>query len=386
MTRAALRGARLLCVFRSLELGGTERQALAVADYLRRDRGADVRVWGLCRDAGRFARLCDERGIPWEATPLDWPPGRAGQLRSVAAFALRLRRRRPDVVLPYTWFPDVLCGLAWRASGARLCVWNHRDEGIVLDRSRLHRAAVAMTPCFISNSEHGKRFLRDAYGVSPERIAVIRNGIVLAEAVEDRAAWRRRVGLGAERVAAVMVANMLAYKDHSTLLSAWRKVVDRAGPAGPPVLLLAGRIDETLVGALKALAFDLRLGDAVRFLGAVDDVAGLLRAADLCVHSSRTEGCPNGILEAMAAGLPVAGSDIPGVREAVGPEGHRFLAPPGDAEALADRAAVLLSDGALRASLGASLRERAARMFDAREMCEGTAQFVESKLSEAVAR
>lgn len=387
MTRASLSGLKVVFVFRSLELGGSERQALILADHLRRERGADVRVWGLCREGGRFARLCDERGIPWDATPLDWPPERFGQYRAIAAFGLRLRRRRPDVVFPYAWFPNILCGLSWKASGARLCVWNHRDEGCFLDRGRLHRAAVALTPCFISNSEHGKRFLSDAYGVPPGRVAVVRNGIALADPVDDRPAWRRRLAIGQERLAAVMVANMLAYKDHPTLFAAWRRILDRAGgtEAGP-VLLLAGRTEETWVRSLKALAFDLRLGDSVRFLGGVEDVTGLLRAADLCVHSSRTEGCPNGVLEAMAAGLPVAGSDIPGVREAVGPEGLPFLAPPGDADALADRIGRLLSHDSLRASLGAALRDRAGRMFDVRDMCEGAARFVETKLAEAGAR
>jgi glycosyltransferase involved in cell wall biosynthesis len=118
-----------------------------------------------------------------------------------------------------------------------------------------------------------------------------------------------------------------------------------------PLLVLAGRPSRT-EKEVKALAFDLELGESVRFLGTVDDVGGLLAGSDIGVLSSRRESRPRAVLEYMACGLPVAGTDIRGIREAVGPEGLRFLAPAGDAEALA------AGDAGLRREAGAASASR----------------------------
>lgn len=375
-----LAGLRIFFVFGTLGLGGTERQALQLARYLRGEHRSDVRILGLSREKGRFATLCDENGIPWQTIPVDWPAGKLGRAMAIAGFARRLRQERPDVLFSYNWLPNVLCGLTWRLSGAAILVWNQRNEGHDLDRSRSHRAAAHFTPCYISNSLHGKNFLVDTYGIDPGKVAVIPNGVCLPLAGHGRNEWRRRLGLDADTFVACMVANLTAYKDHPTVLAAWRDVLDRTAGGGPPaVLLLAGRLDYR-EPALKKIAFDLDLCGRVRFLGEIEDVAGLLSTSDLCVHSSNMEGCPNAVLEAMAAGLPVVATDIPGIREAVGPEGFRFLAPPGDPKGLADRILEFMSGAGVRSSVGSSMRRRVETEFDPRRMCERTAEFIEASL------
>ena len=72
----------------------------------------------------------------------------------------------------------------------------------------------------------------------------------------------------------------------------------------------------------------LELGAHVHFLGPVDDVGALLAELDLGVLSPREEACPNGVLECMAAGLAVVGTDNDGIREVLGESSGRFLAPP----------------------------------------------------------
>jgi glycosyltransferase involved in cell wall biosynthesis len=376
-----LRGRRIVLVFGTLELGGSERQAILLAEHLKEVEGADVRVFGLMGDRGKFARMCEERGIPARIVRAGWPEGRFRKLAALADFAGRIRAERPDVLMSYHWLPNVLCGLTWRLSGARTCVWNQRNAGIGLDGSRLHRLAVRLTPCFLSNSGHGRDFLIGRYGVPAGRVRVVPNGIRLAPPADTRAAWRNRLGIGPDVVLGCMVANIHPNKDHGTLLRAWRKTLDRAAAEGRPlpVLLLAGRIDEAT--GLKALAFDLGLGDRLRVAGPVDDVAGLLGAVDFCVHSSRSEGCPNAVLEAMAAGKPVIASDIPGVREAVGPDGSSLLFPAGDAGALADRICGILADPGESRALAGRLVDRVAREFDVRAMCESTAASIAEALA-----
>src|SRR5947209_8087582 len=367
-----LEGARVIIVLGPLELGGSERQALLFARYLKDEQGADVRVWGTVGEPGRLAALCDECGISWRVVPTPWVPGRLKRHKGLAAFALSLRRSRPAVVLPYMEMPNLVCGLVWRSTGARLCVWNQRDDGIARIGSRYESLATRLTPRFIANSRQGAEHLLKRLGVPAVRVRVVHNGVELPPPEAARAAWRRRLGVGEDCFAACMVANLTQYKDHATLLRAWRVVVDRMVEGGRgAVLLLAGRFDTTHE-SVKALAYDLELGRSVRFLDQVGDVSGLLGASDIGVLCSNSEGSPNSVIEYMAAGLSVAGTDIPAMREVLSAENHASLAPRGDAEALAARVLELAADEEKRARLGAANRRRAEAEFSPRRMCEET--------------
>jgi glycosyltransferase involved in cell wall biosynthesis len=81
-------------------------------------------------------------------------------------------------------------------------------------------------------------------------------------------------------------------------------------------------------------------------------VSGFLGAPDLAVFSSRSELLGRGATEPMAAGLPVVGTDVPGIREALGEGGVPFLAPPGDAPGLAEVILRFATDPELRARVG----------------------------------
>ena len=373
-----LENLRVTFVLGRLGLGGAERQALHLAHFLAAG-GASVEVCALGHP-GRAIDVCEAYGIPWRLMPVEWPRSRLGRLRSLLSVARALRRHHPDVLLPYTMWPNVLCGVTWRLCGARLSIWNQRDEGRDFTGRKIERLSARLTPLFVSNSQHGAQYVVRQFGVDPTRMHVIRNGVALPVPERSRSDWRRALGLSQDVVLACMVANLHSYKDHATLLWAWRSVVDRSRDSNTPVLLLAGRFDDT-DALLKAQAYDLELGKSVRFLGAVDDVAGLLDAVDIGVHSSRFEGCPNGALECMAAGLPIVATDIPGIREAVGPRGEGQLAAPGDAEAMAARILDLVHAPGLRQQLGRENKRRIDVEFTVDQMCRNTVAVILQGLS-----
>lgn len=374
----SLAGMRVLIVLGPLELGGSERQALLFARYLKTEQRAEVQVWGTIGSPGRLATLCDEYEIPWHIVPLPWVPGRLNRPKQLVAFALRLRRARPDVILPYMEMPNLVCGLVWRWTGARVCVWNQRDDGIARIGTRLEPFAIRCTPRFISNSTQGAEHLVKSRGVPVERVRIVHNGIELAPPETDRVAWRERLGICGDHFAACMVANLTDFKDHVTLLRAWRLVSHSLKAEGcASVLLLAGRFDARYE-SLKALASDLGLEGSVRFLGQVTDVSGLLGASDAGVLCSNSEGSSNSVLEYMLASLAVAGTDIPSMREALSTENHAFLAPSGDAEVLAARILELSANRELRTRLGIANRRRAEREFSPRRMCEETMEVITS--------
>lgn len=374
-----LAGKKVLILFGSLEMGGAERQGLLVARHLRDECGAAVEVWGLGPRRGPVAEQCEAWGIPWQAVPLHW--GLKRRLPHLLRLWYRLRQARPEVLLSYTKVPNLAAAFLWRLCGARLCVWNQADAGLLLPPTQLHRLAIRQVKHFIVNAEGGRHFLQDTFGLPPQQLHLIRNGIKLDPPLADRRTWRERLGGGEATCIAVMVANLSSYKDHDTLLKAWRLLLDRwSGPL--PLLVLAGRFDDR-AKALQEQATLLGIAERVRFLGGVADISGLLAASDLCVHSSPSEGIPNAVLEAMAAGLPVTGSQIPGMREAVGEEGFPWLAPVADAPALAGLLKRLMLDPTLRRQQGLLMQNRAARQFGLDRMCRETTDYLQAALDGA---
>ena len=376
-------GVNVLFVVPSLGFGGAERQAFLLARHLMHREGAAVRLVSL-GGLGGVADLSHQAGIPCDRFALRHAEaGRLGQLRDVVRFAAYMRRGRAQVVLPYCMFQNVLCGLTWRLGGARLCIWNQRDEG----RSRLEpwveALAVGQIREFISNSHHGAEFLRGTLGVRSERVRVIHNGIELVEPSLTRERWRSTLGVSDDAFVASMVANLHRFKDHRTLVMAWPEVVKRLDDQGRQGhLLLAGKWGDQYDSLVQEVR-DRGVASRVHFLGVVADVAGLLGASDLAVFSSVAEGLPNAVLEAMAMGLAVVATDHLGIREAVGPSGLALLARPGDPRDLADKIVMAAVDPALRANLGREGMARVRTEFAIDGMCQSMADLIVEHLRRA---
>ncbi|WP_030760970.1 glycosyltransferase [Streptomyces sp. NRRL F-2664] len=144
------------------------------------------------------------------------------------------------------------------------------------------------------------------------------------------------------------VGRLAFEKGVDLLLDAWAD----AAPHHPDwVLRIYGAGAEE--AALRAHCTGLGLDDSVEWMGSTDDVLGALRGASVFAQASRAEGFPITLLEAMAAGLPVAAFDCaPGVREIVGHGEDGLLARLGNTMELAGHLDVLMSDGELRDRLG----------------------------------
>jgi len=374
---AVLTDKKVLFLFGDLQMGGAERQGLLLARHLHQLQGAQVQVWGLGGGSGPVAEQCEQWGIPWQVVPLHW--GLRRRLPHLIRLAINLRQLRPDLLFSYTKVPNLAAALLWRHCGVRCCIWNQADAGLLLESGVLHRYAVRQVEHFIANAESGQEFLISQYGLRAEQVRLIRNGIALASPQQDRAAWRQQLQIDQGAPMGVMVANLSSYKDHATLLQAWQMLLEDWGGAELPVLALAGRFDDQ-AAALQQQAELLGISRQVRFMGAVADISGLLQAADLLVHSSLSEGIPNAVLEGMASGLAVVGSDIPGLREAVGPDGQSFLAPVKDAAALSGCLKQLLTNPLLQQQQGSLMRQRTEQLFGNERMCSESVEYLQNCL------
>ena len=190
------------------------------------------------------------------------------------------------------------------------------------------------------------------YGGQADRLFTWHRGVDLGHA---QLAQHAEVSSG-DPIKAIVTGRLLEVKGHEFLIRALallrkRNIEVEANLIG----------DGPLQSDLEALAQKLGVADLVKFHGHLShtDVLERLAAADLYVHPSvtcnegRTEGVPNAIMEAHAAGLPVVATDSGGIREVVLDARTGFLVPERNPEALSDRIAELAKDRALRLSMGA---------------------------------
>ncbi len=134
--------------------------------------------------------------------------------------------------------------------------------------------------------------------------------------------------------------------------------------------------------AIEALAAKTLPQDRVRFWPGQPDIRPLLHQACLLVLSSRYEALPNVVLEAMAAGLPVAATRVGGLPELVVPGRTGWLVPPGDAPALAAAMSQALGDADAREALGRTGREIAVADFSLEAMTRRYEQVLSSLLKD----
>jgi len=154
------------------------------------------------------------------------------------------------------------------------------------------------------------------------------------------------------------VARLDPVKDLAMLLRAFARVAQRHSAVH---LILVGDGPER--GALSSDTDRLGLSGKVHFAGTRPNRPNLHALFDVSVLTSLSEGFPNTIVEAMAAGRPIVATRVGGVPDAVEDGRSGLLVEAGDDEAFARALATLLQDDTKRATLGSEARERARRLF-----------------------
>ena len=264
-------------------------------------------------------------------------------------FLARLRRRFAfDLIDAHFAYPDGLAGLlVGRVLGVPVTVTLRGTESR-LARSRLHRPQIARVLRQAERVIAVSQSLADlasTLGTPPERLRVIPNGVDVERFQRGpRAAARRRLGLPLDAPLIVSVGGLTERKGHHRVLAALAHIL----PKHPEVLFAAvgGPSVEGDTGPLlRRMVAELGLGERVRLPGAVrhDEIAGWLQAADLFCLSTRNEGRPNAVLEALACGLPVVTTAVGGNLELVQSGRDGFVVPFGDEGALVDAVLTALS-------------------------------------------
>jgi glycosyltransferase involved in cell wall biosynthesis len=213
--------------------------------------------------------------------------------------------------------------------------------------SRLEGANARSADAVLTTSAYCRAAIGRHYGIPAGQVRLVPEGIELAR-------WRRMLAAqprSSDGATVLCVARHYPRKHIADLLRAL-PTVRRAVPHARAVIVGDGPEH----AALRALAAELRLGDAAQFLGSLPDdaqVARCYRRADVFCLPSVQEGFGIVFLEAMAAGLPIVAARAAAVPEVVPDAEAGLLVPPGDVAALAGALIALLADPGRRAVYGA---------------------------------
>lgn len=339
----------VLTVITPRRYSGAERMAVYLADGLQQ-RGH--RVVFACKRNELLLRELAERDIEAHALPI------AGKGNPFSPFLIAWLAEHIGADVIHTHLSTA--GL-WGSVAGRLI-----RTPVVTAVHALNSKTCFLLADLIATCSEGVREHLLAQGVAPEKVEVLYNG-VYPEQFQDlppAEQVRQELDIAPDALVIGVVGHLSRKKGQEHLLRATAILSERWPEL---VCLLVGEGVER--EALTALAAELGLGQAARFLGYRHDAPSIMRAMDVVVLPSvAKEGLGVALVEAAFLGKPVVGSDAPGIREVLADGETGFLAPVGDGEGLAESIARLLEDPDRAREMGARGQERARRMFTVEAM------------------
>ena len=226
----------------------------------------------------------------------------------------------------------------------------------------LDRRVLRSFAAVIAVSEEVQERLLSA-GVAPERVTRIPNGIdtrpFLAHAPVSRAQS------SAAPLLIGFVGRLSPEKGPDLFLQAAARVLQQYPSTRFQIIG-----DGPDLSSLQQLAQSLNLQDQVAFLGRKDNMPGVYATLDLLVSSSRQEGLPMSLLEAMASSLPILATSVGEVPSLIRDRQTGLLVPPDDVDALVAGLESLLTNAPLRQQLGANARLLVEKSFSAAQMTQ----------------
>ncbi len=345
----------------------------------------------IAQSAARLPSLVASRpGIEHFWIPFDTRLDPERNLTDTAAAVSVLEQARPDVVVFANCAPvsQVAATVAAADRGIPFVIvegfaakpgpllppqaWMLHYQKLLYERAR---AVIAV-------SHDNLALLRNHCGLHPRKGEVIHYGrpaeffLPRDAAVRDRI--RKDFKIPEDAVVCLTTARFAEVKGFGHQIAALRRL--RGSAAWDSLWFIwagEGHLREPCLRELR----EAELSDRVVLPGHVDDIAGLLDAADVFVLPSHFEGMPLSIMEAMAKGLAVAASSVSGIPEEMGSTGRLLpdpnIDPSATVTALADTLAAWATDPAAVEACGAAARERAKELFREERMLRQTASVIE---------
>lgn len=320
--------------------------------------GREVRHVLLAHD-GRYEALAQAaEDVDWVPASVTLDGGPWARARAMAGF---LRESRPDLLLTYNW-GTIEWLFAARLAGLRAVV--HHEDGFgpeetehrLRRRNLARRVLLRFARAVVVPSRRLEAIARREWG-SGSRLRYLPNGVDTVRFTPGA----REGGRPGETVF-LCVGALRPEKNQVLAVEA----LARASCRERARLCLVGDGPDRADIAARALALGVQ--DRVELAGSVTDTAPWYRRADVFLIPSRTEQMPLSLLEAMATGRAVVGTDVGDVARMVADENRRWIVPPGDAASLARVLDEAATDPSACAALGEANRAKVEREYD-KERC-----------------
>jgi len=335
---------------------GTETQLLALLRTL--DRNVIEPDLVLLNGEGELSRSLEPADLPILRLGVTKLFGRSG-LRAARKLRAHWQAFQPDVAQIYFLDSAYLGVLVAKWAGVPKVVRVRNNLSYWLTRkhrflNRLIRSQVDVT---LTNSEAGRDAILQQDGVSPDRVAVIENGVDL-ERFPDYFSRKRT---GTMRIGTV--ANLRPVKNIDGFMQAAKVLLERY-----PHLQFEVAGEGEQRPELKRLHEELQLGSRFVLRGSVGDIPAFLASLDIAVLPSHSEGMSNALLEFMAAGRPVVATDVGANAKLLNHGECGLLVPARDEKLFADAVSKLIEDESLCREFGQAGRERVESNFSREAM------------------
>jgi glycosyltransferase involved in cell wall biosynthesis len=344
----------IVFLLQDLEFGGTQRYAINVLKHLDR-RIFSPELWVL-RGGTDMIPLVEKSDIVirWLSRSSWVGP------HSILNLLWKLLRYRPHILYTLTVVPNIWGRLLGRMAGVPAIISGYRS----LLPKQYEKWLWRLSDRIICNAEILKEKMAERFDVDPSRISVIPNAV-------DVDLFFPRMEERTPEPTILYIGRLVRDKAPFNLLEAFRVVSEKVPPARF-LIIGNGHLEKSLKSRIAALS----LNSKIRMIPGTRNILPFLRKSWIFAMASDREASPNGILEAMACGLPVVATRVGGIPELLEDGSSGVLVEPGNPLQLAETIVELLENKEKREKLGIEARKRVTAANNISRMVQQTEEVI----------
>ncbi len=339
-------------------LGGAERQALGLADFLIKNYNCKVHLIAThsnqsTKEFHEFALACGINEIHYFGEPSLTIRKEFSILNLKRTFrALKYIKRvktevskfHPDVIIPFLNTPSKIATLIYKSVGASITFWHQLGlDNYTFDL--LEKRAIKNAPFVIANAQNGLEIFQNHYKVAKERLFVLPQYVSIKKTILNKSILKNKFGIPNDALVIGMIAHYREEKYQELLIQSFNNIDSNKKIH----LVFLGNKDNNIktlekYNSLIQLSKELNCFKKISFLSG-ETVEEVLNCLDIGVLVSEVEGTPNVVMEYMLYGLPVISTHHLGCKHLLYPSD--FLIE-NDEKILTEKLALLIEDNVKR--------------------------------------